>query len=112
MSKKKKIPFVATKSFEIYHDDDYKAYIIDYYKRDNLPLNGWIKPCIECNSFSSQHIFYRYSNNIKILISLCRTCRKYYPDKVDKEVENLIDKVENKIILNKRKRICFGNKLF
>ena len=105
MSKKRKIPSVATKSFEIYYDNDYKAYIIDYYKRDNLPLNGWIKPCINCENFSSQHIIYRYDSRIKILISFCKVCRKYYSDKVDKVVEELIDKVENRIILNKRKRI-------
>ena len=112
MNRKRKIPSRATESYENYYDDDYKAYIIDYYERNNLPLNGWIKPCINCGNFSSQHIIYRYDCRIKLLVSLCKGCRKYYSDKVDKVVEELIDKVENRIILNKRKKICFGNSIF
>ena len=81
------IPEIATRSFNIYFSKDYDAYIIDYYISKTLPLNGWIKPCINCNTYTSKYIIKSIAES-KFAINLCKSCQ--FNDKIDDKIDKLL----------------------
>ena len=97
-----KIPKKARKTFDLYYDNDKETYIIDYYKNKSFPLNGWLKPCINCYNITSNYIIFNY-NDRKIEISLCNLCKKKNKYKCWKRIYMLMDKIEEK---NKIKICC------
>ena len=99
-----KIPKKARESFDLYYDDDKGIFIIDYYKNESLPLNGWLKPCINCYSITSNYIIFNY-NDREIEISLCRLCNKN-KYKNYKRINFLMDKIEENEEINKFCESC------
>jgi|694.fasta_scaffold125564_5 hypothetical protein len=81
------IPEIATKSFNIYFSKDYNAYIIDYYISEKLPLNGWIKPCMYCNKYTSKYII-KSSNTLQFVINLCKKCQ--FNNKINNKIDELL----------------------
>ena len=94
-----KIPKKAKKTFYLYYDEDKGIYIIDYYKNKSLPLNGWFKPCVNCNNITSKYIIFNY-NDRKIEISLCHLCNKNIYNSY-KRIYWLMDKIEEENEINK-----------
>jgi hypothetical protein len=85
-----KIPKKAGETFKLYYDDDIGAYIIDYYKNESIPLNGWLKHCINCYAITSKYVIFDYMENKKIAISLCPRCNKNIKYK---RINLLMDKI-------------------
>ncbi len=92
MNEDNHIPYHASNSGKIYFSNFLEHYIIDNYKNNSLPLNGWIKNCFICYSITENHIFKKYKNN-KIGIPLCKKCSKNNSDIV---VYFLIEKLLSK----------------
>ena len=74
--------------------------IVDYYKNVSLPLNGWLKPCINCYSITSNYIIFNY-NDREIEISMCDLCKKNNKYKCKKRIYMLMDKIEEMNEINK-----------
>ena len=98
----KKIPKKAEGTFRLYYDDDINVYIIDYYKNKSLPLNGWLKPCINCYGIISKYVIFDY-NNQKIAISLCSRCNKNINYK---RIYLLMDKIDEMYEIDNECKFC------
>lgn len=77
---------------EIFYDEDNflkanpskmrKIYEFKYYENDehnSLPLEGWIKPCVCCMSYTSTTIVYQYPLKVKyqyFRIHICHSCMR------------------------------------
>ena len=95
------IPEQANKTYKIYYCPDYEAYIVDNYVSENLPLNGWIKFCINCGTYTSKYIIRAYLDE-PLVINVCNNCRKRKQMAVDIRISKLFDKIVQKnITINK-----------
>lgn len=50
----------------------------------NLPINGWIHPCIKCDLLTSNEYFYCNYNDKNIYLNKCTDC------KINNNIKNLI----------------------
>lgn len=98
------IPKKAKETFQLYYDDDREIYIIDYYVNKSLPLNGWLKPCVNCYTITSKYFMFNY-NDRKIEISLCNQC-DIKKKKIYKRIYRLMDIIKEENKLNKYCKIC------
>ena len=87
------------------------AYILDYYNNLSLPLNGWLKNCINCYKICSQYIYIDYKLR-RIIIPICYDCQKY--KNIDDNILVFIKKFKFFIIKkkNKKKKKNIFNYLF
>jgi len=86
------IPEKANKTYKIYYCPDYEAYIVDDYIYKSLPLNGWIKLCINCRVQTSKYIVRSYLGK-PFVINVCSNCRKLKQMAVDIRISRLLDKI-------------------
>lgn len=87
------IPIKAKKSYKIFYCYDYDAYIIDDYISETLPLNGWIKFCINCRTRTSKYIIRHYLGE-PFVINICNCCKKYNQIETDINISRLFDKID------------------
>lgn len=97
-----KIPKRAGETFKLYYDNDIKAYIVDYYNNESLPLNGWLKPCVNCYNITSKYVIFGYKNQ-EIAISLCSKCSKNINYK---RIYMLMDKIDEMNEIDNECKFC------
>ena len=86
------IPLQANKTYKIYYCHDYEAYIVDNYISESLPLDGWIKCCINCETYTSKYIIRHYLGE-PIVINVCNNCRRRKQMAVDIGISKLFKKI-------------------
>lgn len=87
------IPKQANKTYKIYYCRDYDAYIVDNYISENLPLNGWIKFCINCEIQTSKYIISHYFGK-SFVINICHNCKRKNQIETDINISRLFDKID------------------
>jgi len=87
------IPKQANKTYKIYYCHVYDAYIVDNYISENLPLNGWIKFCINCEIHTSKYIIRHYLGK-PFVINICHNCKRKNQIETDINISRLFDKID------------------